>query len=61
MRQPHQTCETCQHCAKVATGKLAGKLECRVRPPIVAVVGEYPRTLWPEVYHEHWCGEWGPK
>lgn len=56
MRQPHQTCETCASCAKVDT-----TLECRAKSPIVAVIGEYPRTLWPEVDHQQWCGEWSPK
>lgn len=56
MRQPHQTCETCAYCAKVDT-----TLECRFRPPVVLMVSDYPRSLWPEVDAKDWCGEWSPR
>lgn len=60
MRQPHQTCEKCDHCATLPTATAANKLECRIHPPVVLVWNNYPHTVWPEVTEDRWCGSWAP-
>jgi hypothetical protein len=48
------TCGTCEY-GRPGDGKLVA---CHWQPPVVTVVQEKVRTLWPMVRAEDGCGQW---
>ncbi len=35
--------------------------ECKVKSPIAMMISDRPKSVWPEVRANNWCGEHKPK